>query len=70
MGEYKNAENDFIKATELNPNSHIAWSNLGFIYRQEKDYTKALSAYQTYLGEIKSAQRDEAATADDFYKYD
>jgi TPR repeat protein len=33
------------------------------------DYTKALSAYQTYLGEIKSAQRDEAATADDFYKY-
>ena len=27
------------------------------------DYTKALRAYQTYLGEIKSTQRDEAAAA-------
>ena len=33
------------------------------------DYTKALQLYQTYLGEIKSKQRDEAAAADDHYRY-
>jgi len=32
-------------------------------------YTKALQSYQTYLGEIKSRQRDEAAAADDEYRY-
>ena len=33
------------------------------------DYTKALRAYQTYLDEIKSDQRDEAAAYDDDHKY-
>ena len=33
------------------------------------DYTKALHLYQTYLGEIKSAQRDEAAAAQEDYRY-
>ena len=33
------------------------------------DYRKALKVYQEYLGEIKSAQRDEAAAADDDYRY-
>lgn len=32
-------------------------------------YTKALRSYQTYLGEIRSDQRDEAAAAWDEYKY-
>jgi len=32
------------------------------------DYTKALKSYQTYLDEIKSDQRDEAAAYDD-HKY-
>ena len=31
----------------------------------KEDYTQALRAYQAYLGEIKSPQRDEAAAADD-----
>jgi len=36
----------------------------------KEDYTKALRTYQTYLGEIKSRQRDEAAAADhDYYRY-
>jgi len=35
----------------------------------KEDYTKALQLYQTYLGEIKSNQRDEAAAADDHYRY-
>ena len=33
------------------------------------DYTTALRSYQTYLGEIKSKQRDEAAAADEDYRY-
>jgi len=33
------------------------------------DYTKALQLYQKYLGEIKSTQRDEAAAADEKYRY-
>ena len=35
----------------------------------KEDYTKALEVYQTYLGEIKSKQRDEAAAADEEYRY-
>ena len=33
------------------------------------DYAKALRSYQTYLGEVKSRQRDEAAAAHDVFKY-
>ena len=33
------------------------------------DYAKALRAYQAYLVEIKSPQRDEAAAFDENYKY-
>ena len=33
------------------------------------DYAKALRSYQAYLVEIKSPQRDEAAAADENYKY-
>ena len=35
----------------------------------KEDYTKALQFYQAYLGEIKSAQRDEAAAAHEDYRY-
>jgi len=33
------------------------------------DYTKALRSYQTYLGEIKSPQRDKVAAANNQYRY-
>ena len=33
------------------------------------DYAKALRAYQAYLAEIKSAQRDAAAAARANYRY-
>ena len=33
------------------------------------DYTQALRAYQAYVVEIKSPQRDEAAAFNDAYKY-
>ena len=35
----------------------------------KEDYSKALQAYQVYLGEIKSKQRDEAAAFSDQYRY-
>ena len=35
----------------------------------KEDYTKALRAYQEYLGEIKSEQRDEAAAFSEKYRY-
>ena len=35
----------------------------------KEDYAKALQAYQAYLDEIKSGQRDEAAVFSDEYKY-
>ena len=38
-------------------------------YSTKEDYTKALQAYQLYLGEIKSAQRDKAAAAQKDCRY-
>jgi len=38
-------------------------------YATKNDYMKALQAYQAYLGEIKSVQRDKAAAADEDYSY-
>ena len=38
-------------------------------YATKDDYTNALRAYQTYLSEIKSDQRDEAAEYSDDYIY-
>jgi len=35
----------------------------------KEDYTNALQFYQAYLSEIKSRQRDEAAVADEDYRY-
>jgi len=35
----------------------------------KEEYTKALRLYQTYLDEIKSDQRDQAAAANDKYRY-
>ena len=33
------------------------------------DYTRALQLYQTYLGEIRSVKRDEAAETDERFRY-
>ena len=42
---------------------------LGGEYVTKDDYTTALRAYQKYLNEVKSPQRDEAAAAREEYKY-
>jgi len=41
----------------------------GYGFVTKEDYTAALQLYQTYLGEIKSSQRDKAAAADEEYRY-
>jgi len=38
-------------------------------YATKDEYTEALRAYQNYLSEVKSRQRDEAAAAREDYKY-
>ena len=38
-------------------------------YATKEDYTKALQLYQTYLVEIKSAQRDKAAAFNKEFRY-
>ena len=38
-------------------------------YATKDDYMKALQAYQAYLGEIKSVDREKAAEYDELYKY-
>ena len=38
-------------------------------FATKDDYAKALNAYQAYLVEIKSDDRDKAAAFDDEYKY-
>ena len=38
-------------------------------HASKEEYTKALRSYQTYLGEIKSPQRDKAAAARESYRY-
>ena len=44
------------------------WYQAGLI--EKKNYTKALQLYQTYLGEIKSDQRDKAAAfSEEMYRY-
>ena len=56
----KDGDNDSLKCIkQLYSNGHAT----------KEDYTTALQSYQLYLGEIKSKQRDEAAVADDQYRY-
>ena len=38
-------------------------------YVTKEEYSKALRTYQTYLGEIKSRQRDKAAAVSEEYRY-
>ena len=47
------------KIKQLYSNGHVT----------KDDYAKALLAYQAYLSEIKSDDRDKAAAYDEQYKY-
>jgi len=49
----------FNRIKKLYSNGHVT----------KDEYTEALRAYQKYLNDVKSRQRDEAAAANDKYKY-
>ena len=70
-GNYERAVKHLMIAIEFGNNE-----SLKIIKQMYKDgharkdvYAKALGAYQTYLGEVKSVQRDEAAAFNNRYKY-
>lgn len=48
LNKYKEAEEAFIKATEVNPNFDIAFNGLGGTYFIEGEYLKAIEAFETF----------------------
>ena len=71
VGNYDRALKHYMIAVEFGNNGSLKnikqmYSN-GYATRD--DYAKALQAYQAYLSEIKSDQRDKAAAFSDKYKY-
>ena len=70
-GNIDRALKHFMIAAEFGDNDSLKQIKKMFKNGQatKDDYAKALRAYQTYLVEIKSPQRDEAAAYRDEYKY-
>ena len=66
-GNYERALKHFILAAGGGLSAIQKMFKKGLVTKE--DYTQALRGYQAYLGEIKSAQRDEAAAFSDRYKY-
>ena len=71
QGNNKRAIKHFMIAVEFGSNGSL--KNIkqmySFGHATKDDYTKAFKAYQTYLLEIKSDQRDKAAAFSDQYRY-
>jgi len=70
-GNMDRAAKHFIIATSLGDSESL--KKIQELYKDgratKEDYTKGLQAYQAYLGEIKSVQRDKAAAANEGYRY-
>ena len=70
-GNYESALKHLMIAT--GGGSKVSLSAIQEMFKKgvatKEDYTQALRAYQAYLGEIKSAQRDQAAAALEDNKY-
>ena len=70
-GNYDRALKHFMIAVEFGNNGSL--KNIKHFYMNghatRDDYAKALKAYQAYLEDIKSDQRDKAAEYSDRYKY-
>ena len=71
VGDMKRAIKHLLIAVGHGQNK--ALKNIQMFYSQGKvtkdEYAKALRAYQEYLNEVKSPQRDEAAAYGELYKY-
>jgi len=71
-GNYERALKHFMIAVESGNDDSLKQINQLYSkgYATKDDYTTALRSYQTYLGEIKSVQRDKAAAFDESeYRY-
>ena len=70
-GNYDRALNHFMISVEFGLHESLETIKRMFMNGQaaKDDYAKALQAYQAYLSEIKSPQRDEAAAFNEDYKY-
>ena len=70
-GNMDRATKHFMIAARFGQNNSL--KNIQQFYSNgdatKDEYTSALQAYQEYLGEIKSVQRDEAAAAGEQYRY-
>ncbi len=49
IGEYKQAEEDFLRAIKLKPDYDRAYYNLGLLYAVKKDYDKAIENYNAAI---------------------
>ena len=71
VGNYDRALKHFMIAVRSGNNDSL--KNIKELYKcghaTKEDYTKALQAYQAYLGEIKSPQRDKAAAFSEKHRY-
>ncbi len=45
-GEYRKAEEQFLKATSSAPNWPVPWYNLGLLYKRQKQWAKSLTCNQ------------------------
>jgi len=70
-GNFDRAVKHYIVAVRSGQNESLEAIKLLYSngYATKDDYTKALQAYQVYLGDIKSNQRDRAASADERNRY-
>ena len=70
-GNYDRALKHYMIAVEFGNNISLKQIKQLYTHGQatKDDYAKALKAYQAYLGEIKSDDRDQAAAFDDEYQY-
>ena len=70
-GNYERALKHYMIAVVSGDNDSLKQIKVFYSdgHATKEDYRKALQLYQTYLNEIKSDQRDEAAAADEEYRY-
>ena len=70
-GNYDRALKHYMIAVGFGNNESLKKIKQLYTHGQatKDDYAKALQAYQAYLGEIKSNDRDKAAEYDEMYKY-
>lgn len=46
IGDIEKAKEAYFKAIEINPDSRIAYNNLGFLYSKENDYPNAIKNFE------------------------